>query len=176
MFDLSGKRALVTGASGGIGGAIASALHGAGALVGLSGTRRDPLDALQAELGARAHVLPCNLGDKDAVEALDVAVLFPVGVPVEFLKAVIALKLRDESIFEEHDPHATADVVPVRDFASGQPEATFELLATLHTDHVEDLDRALQHPGGHHVGVGVVVESGLVSPRITVMELIAPES
>lgn len=70
MFDLTGKTALVTGASGGIGGAIARALHGAGATVGLSGTRTEPLEALAGELGERAHVLPCNLSDKDAVEAL----------------------------------------------------------------------------------------------------------
>jgi 3-oxoacyl-[acyl-carrier protein] reductase len=70
MFDLTGKSALVTGASGGIGGAIARALHGAGATVGLSGTRTEPLEALAAELGARAHVLPCNLSDPAAVDAL----------------------------------------------------------------------------------------------------------
>ena len=70
MFDLTGKSALVTGASGGIGGAIAKALHGAGATVGLSGTREEPLNALAAELGDRAHVLPCNLGDADAVGEL----------------------------------------------------------------------------------------------------------
>ena len=70
MFDLSGKNALVTGASGGIGGAIAKALHGAGATVALSGTRVEPLEALAAELGARAHVLPCNLGDAAAVDQL----------------------------------------------------------------------------------------------------------
>ena len=70
MFDLTGKYALVTGASGGIGGAIAKALHGAGATVGLSGTRVEPLQALAAELQSRAHVLPCNLGDAAAVEAL----------------------------------------------------------------------------------------------------------
>lgn len=70
MFDLTGKCALVTGASGGIGGAIAKALHGAGATVGLSGTRVDPLEALATELGERAHVLPCNLGDAEAVDAL----------------------------------------------------------------------------------------------------------
>lgn len=70
MFDLTGKTALITGASGGIGGAIAKALHGAGATVGLSGTRVEPLEALAAELGSRAHVLPCNLGDAAAVEAL----------------------------------------------------------------------------------------------------------
>ncbi|HKL06378.1 MAG TPA: 3-oxoacyl-[acyl-carrier-protein] reductase [Roseovarius sp.] len=70
MFDLTGKTALITGASGGIGGAIAKALHSAGATVGLSGTRVEPLQALATELGERAHVLPCNLGDADAVEAL----------------------------------------------------------------------------------------------------------
>ena len=70
MFDLSGKSALVTGASGGIGADIARQLHSAGATVGLSGTRVEPLEALAAELGERAHVLPCNLSDTDAVDAL----------------------------------------------------------------------------------------------------------
>ncbi len=70
MFDLTGKCALVTGASGGIGGAIARQLHAAGATVGLSGTREAPLQALAAELGDRAHVLPCNLSDPEAVTAL----------------------------------------------------------------------------------------------------------
>lgn len=69
-MSLDGKAALVTGASGGIGGAIAKSLHGLGATVGLSGTRVEPLEALAAELGDRAHVLPCNLGDLDAVDAL----------------------------------------------------------------------------------------------------------
>ena len=70
MFDLTGKTALVTGASGGIGAAIARALHDAGATVGLSGTRVEPLQALAAELGDRVHVLPCNLSDAEAVNAL----------------------------------------------------------------------------------------------------------
>lgn len=70
MFRLEGKNALITGASGGIGGEIAKSLHAAGATVGLSGTRVDPLEALAAELGDRAHVLPCNLSDGDAVNAL----------------------------------------------------------------------------------------------------------
>jgi 3-oxoacyl-[acyl-carrier protein] reductase len=70
MFDLTGKSALITGASGGIGGAIARALHAAGAQVALSGTRVEPLQALAADLGARAHVLPCNLSDPEAVAAL----------------------------------------------------------------------------------------------------------
>ncbi|MDJ1017910.1 MAG: 3-oxoacyl-[acyl-carrier-protein] reductase [Paracoccaceae bacterium] len=79
MFDLKGKAALVTGASGGIGAAIARALHGAGASVGLSGTRVEPLEALAGELGARAHVLPCNLSDAEAVAALPKEVIDVMG-------------------------------------------------------------------------------------------------
>ncbi|MBP5857107.1 3-oxoacyl-[acyl-carrier-protein] reductase [Marivibrio halodurans] len=70
MFDLSGKSALVTGASGGIGAAIARALHERGATVALSGTRTDPLEKLKDELGDRAHVTPANLSDAEAVAAL----------------------------------------------------------------------------------------------------------
>lgn len=79
MFDLTGKNALVTGASGGIGAAIARQLHGAGATVGLSGTRVEPLEALAAELGERAHVLPCNLSDAEAVDALPKAAIAAMG-------------------------------------------------------------------------------------------------
>jgi 3-oxoacyl-[acyl-carrier protein] reductase len=70
LFDLTEKTALVTGASGGIGGAIARALHAQGAAIALSGTRREALDKLAGELGARIHVLPCDLGDPAAVETL----------------------------------------------------------------------------------------------------------
>ncbi len=70
MFDLSGKTALVTGASGGIGGGIARALHRQGAAVGISGTRREALDTLAGELGNRVHVLPCDLSNSEQVEAL----------------------------------------------------------------------------------------------------------
>ncbi len=70
MFDLSGKTALVTGATGGIGGAIAHAFHQQGATVTVSGTRGDILEQLAGSLGTRVHVLRCDLADKDAVEAL----------------------------------------------------------------------------------------------------------
>ncbi len=70
MFDLSGKNALVTGASGGIGGEIARVLHQAGAVITLSGTRLAPLEALAAELGDRVHVASCDLSDPTSVEAL----------------------------------------------------------------------------------------------------------
>ena len=70
MFRLDGKAALVTGASGGIGAAIARTLHAQGAAVALSGTRRDALDALAAELGERAFVCPADLRDAAAADAL----------------------------------------------------------------------------------------------------------
>jgi len=102
MFDLTGKSALVTGASGGIGAAIARVLHGQGAAVALSGTREDALEALRAELGERAHVCPCNLSDAEAVGAL-------VGTAEEAMGAVdilvnnagltrdnLALRMKDE--------------------------------------------------------------------------------
>ena len=70
MFDLTGKTALVTGASSGIGTGIAKALHKQGATVAISGTRKDALEKIAGEFGSRVHVLPCDLSDKDAVEAL----------------------------------------------------------------------------------------------------------
>ncbi|SLN48193.1 3-oxoacyl-[acyl-carrier-protein] reductase [Oceanibacterium hippocampi] len=70
MFDLTGRTALVTGASGGIGGAIARALHAQGARVALTGTRQDALDALAGELGEGAVALACDLSDRAAAEAL----------------------------------------------------------------------------------------------------------
>ena len=70
MFELNGLSALVTGATGGLGGAMARALHAQGATVAISGTRREALEALAAELGERVYVLPCDLADKAQVEAL----------------------------------------------------------------------------------------------------------
>ena len=70
MFSLSGKTALVTGASGGIGAAIAKTLHAQGAIVAVSGTRIDALEQVRATLGDRTHILPCNLGDSAATDAL----------------------------------------------------------------------------------------------------------
>jgi 3-oxoacyl-[acyl-carrier protein] reductase len=85
MFDLSGRTALVTGATGGIGGAIAKALHDAGATVALSGTREEPLAALAGTLGGRAHALPCVLTEKAAVEALPKRAEEAAGGPVDIL-------------------------------------------------------------------------------------------
>jgi 3-oxoacyl-[acyl-carrier protein] reductase len=70
MFELIGKTALITGATGAIGGSIARVLHAQGATVAISGTRRDVLDRLAADLGDRVHVLPCNLADATETNAL----------------------------------------------------------------------------------------------------------
>jgi len=70
MFELTGKSALITGATGAIGGGIARVLHAQGATVALSGTRREVLDRLAADLGRRVHVLPCNLADAAETDAL----------------------------------------------------------------------------------------------------------
>ena len=85
MFDLTGKTALVTGASGGIGGAIAKALHIQGAAVVLSGTRAEALEKLKAELGARAFVAQANLSDPASVEALPKAAEAAAGAPIDIL-------------------------------------------------------------------------------------------
>ncbi|MCR9147752.1 MAG: 3-oxoacyl-[acyl-carrier-protein] reductase [Rhodobacteraceae bacterium] len=114
MFDLTGKCALVTGASGGIGGAIATALHGAGATVALSGTREGPLETLAADLGDRAHVLPCNLGDANAVEALPkqaVAVMGAVDILVNnagITRDQIFMRMSDEEWQSVLDVNLTA--------------------------------------------------------------------
>lgn len=85
MFDLSGKTALVTGASGGIGGAIAKTLHAQGASVVLSGTREDALQALKTTLGSRAHAVACNLADAASVEALPKSAEAAAGAAIDIL-------------------------------------------------------------------------------------------
>lgn len=87
MFDLTGKRALVTGATGGLGGEIARALHARGAHVALSGTRAAKLETLAAELGTNAYVTPCNLSDGAAVDALPGQAAEALGGNVEILVA-----------------------------------------------------------------------------------------
>ena len=102
MFRLDGKTALVTGASGGIGAAIARALHAQGAAVALSGTRADALEGLAAELGERAHVCPADLRDPAAPDLLMAAAEKAAG-PVEilvnnagFTKDMLAMRMKDE--------------------------------------------------------------------------------
>jgi 3-oxoacyl-[acyl-carrier protein] reductase len=101
MFDLTGKTALVTGASGGIGAGIARALHAQGAVVALSGTRREALDALAVELGERVHVLPADLSQAEAASELIAsaeATMGSVGILVNnagLTKDGLALRMSD---------------------------------------------------------------------------------
>ncbi len=115
MFDLSSKTALVTGATGGIGGAVARALHARGATVGVSGTRRATLEKLAQELGSRVHALPCDLGDKDEVEALIPAAEEAMGGRLDILVANagitrdnLLVQLRDEDWAQVIDINLTA--------------------------------------------------------------------
>lgn len=102
MFDLTGKVALVTGASGGIGGAVARTLHKAGASVALSGTKTEALEALKAELGDRAQVFACNLADGEAVDKLVPAVEAGMGScdilvnNAGLTRDQLALRMKDE--------------------------------------------------------------------------------
>lgn len=110
MFDLSGKKALVTGASGGIGGAIARALHAQGAEVGLSGTKLPVLEALKGALGERAHVLPADLaasGGADALIKAADAALGQVDILINnagLTRDMLAVRMKDE------DWHTVLDV------------------------------------------------------------------
>jgi len=103
MFDLSGKTALVTGATGGIGGAIAKALHGAGAHVVLSGTRATVLAGLAVELGGAVSTVACDLSDRAAVDGLVEAAEGAAGAPLDILVANagvtrdgLLLRMKDE--------------------------------------------------------------------------------
>ncbi|MDB5439721.1 MAG: fabG, partial [Caulobacteraceae bacterium] len=103
MFDLTGKTALVTGATGGLGGAIARALHQQGAHVVLSGTRQEALAGLAGELGSRVSALTCNLSDSAAVDGLVAASEEAAGAPLDILIANagitrdgLLLRMKDE--------------------------------------------------------------------------------
>ncbi len=115
MFDLTGKIALVTGASGGIGGAIARRLHGQGATVVLSGTRAEALEALAGELGERALVATCNLGDPAETDGLIAKAEAAAGGPLDILvnnagltRDGLALRMKDADWQQVLDVNLTA--------------------------------------------------------------------
>jgi len=114
MFDLSGTVALVTGASGGIGGAIARALHARGASVALSGTRREALEHVAGELGARTAVTPCDLGDGDALAQLPKDVEQALGTPdilvnnAGLTRDTLAMRMKDSDWDAVLDVNLTA--------------------------------------------------------------------
>lgn len=129
MFDLTGKTALVTGASGGIGGAIARSLYAQGATVTLSGTRIDPLNELAAELGERAHVVACNLSDRGAVSALPKAASDEMG-GLDILvnnagvtKDNIFMRMKDEEWDTVLDINLTSTMLLMRGVMRGMMKA-----------------------------------------------------
>jgi len=114
MFDLTGKTALVTGATGGLGAQIARALHAQGAIVALSGTRENVLNDLKDQLGERAHVLPANLSDPDEVEKLVPAAIEAMGA-IDILvnnagitRDNITMRMKDEEWAAVIDVNLTA--------------------------------------------------------------------
>jgi 3-oxoacyl-[acyl-carrier protein] reductase len=115
MFSLEGKTALITGATGGIGAAVAKALHGAGATIGISGTRAHVLEELKAALGGeRVHVLPCNLSSPEDVEKLIPAAEAAMGA-VDILvnnagitRDTLAMRMKDEDWQAVIDVNLTA--------------------------------------------------------------------
>lgn len=121
MFDLTGKTALITGASGGIGGAIAKALVAQGATVALSGTRVEALEKMAAELGGKAVIVPANLSDKASVEALAKSAEEKLGGRVDILvnnagltKDGLAMRMKDEDWQSVIDVNLTAAFVLTR--------------------------------------------------------------
>ncbi len=121
MFDLTGKTALITGASGGIGGAIAKALVAQGATVALSGTRVEALEKMAAELGDKAVIVPANLSDKASVEALAKSAEEKLGGRVDILvnnagltKDGLAMRMKDEDWQSVIDVNLTAAFVLTR--------------------------------------------------------------
>jgi len=120
MFDLSGKTALVTGASGGIGEAVAKSLHGQGATVVLHGTRAEKLEALSAELGDRSHFVTANLGDREAVAGVIDAAAEKAG-PVSILvnnagitRDNLAMRMKDEEWDQVLEVNLTASMILCR--------------------------------------------------------------
>jgi len=120
MFDLSGKTALVTGASGGIGEAVTKSLHGQGATVVLHGTRAEKLEALSAELGDRSHVVTANLGDREAVAGVIDAASEKAG-PVSILvnnagitRDNLAMRMKDEEWDQVLEVNLTASMILCR--------------------------------------------------------------
>jgi 3-oxoacyl-[acyl-carrier protein] reductase len=131
MFSLEGRKALVTGASGGIGGAIARALHGAGATVALSGTRREALDALAGELGSRAHVIVADLSSAEGADGLVKAADAAMG-GIDILvnnagltRDQLLLRMKDEDWQKVLDVNLTAAFRLSRSVLRGMMKARF---------------------------------------------------
>ncbi|RRH74788.1 3-oxoacyl-[acyl-carrier-protein] reductase [Falsigemmobacter faecalis] len=183
MFDLTGKTALVTGASGGIGAAVARALHGAGAVVTLSGTRETPLQALAAELGERAFVATANLSDGASVDALPKAAADLMGGRVDILvnnagitRDNLFMRMSDEEFESVIDVNLTASFRLMRGCLRGMMKARYGRIVS-----VTSVVGAIGNPGqGNYaaskagiVGMSKALAQEVASRGITV-NCIAP--
>jgi 3-oxoacyl-[acyl-carrier protein] reductase len=137
MFGLEGRKALVTGASGGIGGAIARALHAAGATVALSGTRKEALDALATGLGSRAHVAIADLSSAEGTDALikDVeSALGGIDILVNnagLTRDQLLLRMKDEDWQQVLDVNLTAAFRLCRGVLRGMMRARFGRIVSI---------------------------------------------
>ena len=129
MFDLTGKTALVTGASGGIGAAIAKTLHAQGASVVLHGTREERLAALKVALGERAHIVTANLGDREAVANIIAEATEKAG-PISILvnnagitRDNLAMRMKEEEWDAVIDVNLTASMILCRTAMRGMMKA-----------------------------------------------------
>jgi len=183
MFDLTGKTALVTGASGGIGAAVARALHGAGAVVTLSGTREAPLLALAAELGERAFVATANLSDGASVDALPKTAAELMGGRVDILvnnagitRDNLFMRMSDEEFQSVIDVNLTASFRLMRGCLRGMMKARYGRIVS-----VTSVVGAIGNPGqGNYaaskagiVGMSKALAQEVASRGITV-NCIAP--
>ncbi len=111
---------------------------------------------------------------QNAVETMDIAVLLLVPLPVEFLQGLVPLELADDPLAMEGDQKLPADRLPPVQLVPGEDQLLPKLLAVVLGQQVEQLQGAAQHPGGHHVRVGVVVEPRLLPVGVAVVVLVGP--
>ena len=126
-------------------------------------------------LGGLVPIRRVAFGLEDAVQAMDVAVALTVAGPVELGQRLVALELADEAVGVKDHAQPAADLVPVRQLGVGQGQALAQLEAALLGQQLQQLQRAPQHPGGHHAGIGMVVQTRLVRPRVRGLELVGSD-
>jgi hypothetical protein len=125
-----------------------------------------------ALLGDLVPVRAVTLGFEHPVQPPDVAVLVPVALPVELPQVFVALELGEHAVGVEDDPHLPADLAPPVQFLVADRQLVGQLLPVVRRQDLQRLQRALEHPHGHDVGVGVVAQPLLVRVRVALVVLV----